>query len=195
MTTNADPQLLEKLRRSFKYFNRFMVGMWRLGMGPYVNWSPDVSGRVMVITHIGRKSGVKRQTPVNYDIVDGEIYCTAGFGSVSDWYRNILKNPQVEVWLPDGWWCGIAEDVSDSPDRLYLLRRVIRASGLAGYMFGLDARKMSDEEFDRATVPYRLVHIQRAEARTGSGGPGDLAWVWPLATMILLPLVLFRRSK
>jgi hypothetical protein len=51
---------------------------------------------------------------VNYAIVDGEVYCTAGFGAVSDWYRNIRTNPEVEVWLPDGWWAGVAEEVTDA---------------------------------------------------------------------------------
>ena len=67
----------------------------------------DLSGQIMVLTHTGRKSGLRRRTPVNYALVDGEVYCTAGFGQISDWYRNILANPQVEVWLPDGWWAGV----------------------------------------------------------------------------------------
>ena len=54
---------------------------------------------------------------------------------------------------------------------------------------------MTNAELEAVTVDYRLIHIRRTEARTGRGGPGDLAWVWPLATLILLPLVLFRRRK
>jgi hypothetical protein len=53
---------------------------------------------------------------------------------------------------------------------------------------------MNDEEFLEATKDYRLIHIQRNQARTGRNGPGDLAWFWPLATILLLPL-LFRRRK
>src|SRR5512142_3586419 len=146
---NFTPQQLNTLRKVFHSLNGFMVFMWKIGWGKAINMWPAGFGRIMVIKHRGRKSGREYLTPVNYAIVDDEIYCTAGFGSVSDWYRNMLKNPQVEVWLPDGWWCGVAEDVSDSPARLYLLREVIRASGLAGYMFGLAARKLSDAASDR----------------------------------------------
>jgi len=39
-----------------------------------------------------------------------------------------------------------------------------------------------------------VLHIRRTAERTGPQGPGDLAWVWPLATFLLLPLV-FRRKK
>ena len=68
-----DPQFEEKLRQGFKYLNKFMLLLWRLGLGNLLNAWPDVGGRIMVITHTGRKTGLKRQTPVNYTIIDGEV--------------------------------------------------------------------------------------------------------------------------
>ena len=191
---STNSQLEESLRQGFKYFNRFMLALWRLGLGPWINFWPEGSGQIMVITHIGRKSGLRRRTPVNYVIVDDEVYCTAGFGHISDWYRNILANPKVEVWLPNGWWAGEAQDISNSEDRIQIMRKVIIASGFAGRIAGLDPL-MSDEAFAEATNAYKLIHIKRTEARTGSDGPGDLAWIWPLATFILLPLALRRRRR
>jgi deazaflavin-dependent oxidoreductase (nitroreductase family) len=183
----------EKLRQGFKLFNRFMLLQWRLGLGGWLNIWPEGFGRILVITHTGRKTGMRRRTPVNYALVEGDIYCTAGFGQGSDWYRNILKNPQVEVWLPEGWWSGTAEDVSDSPERLLLLRQVLIASGFAARLAGINPHKISDSGLDQATQEYRLVRIRRAAACTGPGGPGELAWIWPLATWILLPLALRRK--
>jgi len=185
----------EQLRQGFKYFNRFMVFMWRLGLGSWVNMWPQGSGQIMVITHTGRKTGLRRRTPVNYALVDGELYCTAGFGPRTDWYRNILANPQVEVWLPDGWWAGVAEDITGDERALSLLRAVLIASGFAAPAAGLHPKTMTDDELAAATAHYRLIHIRRTEARTGPGGPGDLAWVWPLATFLLLPLALRRRRR
>jgi deazaflavin-dependent oxidoreductase (nitroreductase family) len=193
--TTTDSHIEERLRQGFKYFNRFMMLMWRLGLGPWINAWPEVGGRIMVITHTGRKTGIRRHTPVNYTIADGEIYCTAGFGSSSDWYRNIMANPEVEVWLPNGWWAGMAEEVADAETRMPLLRQVLIDTGFAARAAGIDPVTMTNEELDAATVDYPLIHIRRTEARTGPGGPGDLAWVWPLATMILLPWVLFRRKR
>jgi deazaflavin-dependent oxidoreductase (nitroreductase family) len=149
----------------------------------------------MVLTHTGHKTGLRRRTPVNYTIVDGEIYCTAGFGRASDWYRNIRANPQVEVWLPDGWWAGLTEEVDDPAQRLPLLHQVIIASGFAGRLAGLDPYRMTDAEFDAATASYRLLRIHREAERTGIGGPSDLAWIWPLATFVLLPLVFVGRKR
>lgn len=157
--SKSTPQQLESLRRFFHSLNRFMVWMWKRGWGKAINVWPAGLGRIMVIKHRGRKSGREYLTPVNYAIVDGEVYCTAGFGPLSDWYRNMLANPRVEVWLPDGRRAACAEDVSDSPKRLFLLRQVIIASGFAGPLFGVNQKKINDEQFDKVTKEYRLVHF------------------------------------
>ena len=181
-----------KLRQTFRYFNRFMLLMWRLGLGPWVNILPEYIGRIMVITHTGRKTGLLRRTPVNYAIVDGDVYCIAAYGPGTDWYNNLIANPQLEVWLPDGWWAGEARDISDSEDRLLLVRQVLVAAGFATPLFaGFSPATISDEELDKLTKPYRLIQISRTRACTGSEGPGDLALVWPIAVMVLLPLLVF----
>jgi deazaflavin-dependent oxidoreductase (nitroreductase family) len=192
--TTLNPELENKLRQGFKYLNRCMVMMWRLGLGKWLNMWPAGLGRYLVITHIGRKSGQRRRTPVNYAQVAEELYVTAGFGRGSDWYRNLLAHPQVEIWLPNGWWTGVAEEVLNPAQRLPILRQVIIDSGFAGRVVGLNPHTMTDEEFDRATRPYRLLHLRRVAPLTGEHGPGDLAWIWPGVAMVLLPIALFRRK-
>ena len=182
------------LRQFFKYLNNFMLLLWRLGLGRFVNIWPEVIGQIMVITHTGRKTGLKRRTPVNYAIVDGELYCVAGFGYISDWYRNLRQNPEVEVWLPQGWWAGIAEDITGTENWISLMRAVLIGGGFATYLAGINPHKITDEALERVARNYRLLHIHRKEARTGLDGPGDLAWVWPLATTLLL-LQAFRRRR
>lgn len=88
--------LADRLRRAFKALNRVMMLLWRLGLGGLVNVWPAVGGRVMVLTHTGRNTGLRRRSPVDYAIIAGDIYCMAGFGSVSDWYRKVTN-------LPDKW--------------------------------------------------------------------------------------------
>ena len=191
-----DPRTEERLRQGFKRcLNPFMLAMWRLGMGKWLKVWPEVSGNILVLVHIGRKTGIRRYQPLNYAILDGDLYCIAGFGGVSDWYRNILAHPLDEVWLTDGWWAGTAEDIIDTPERAHLMRQVMSGSGFSAYAFGINPRKMTDEEIDAGSAGYRLLRIHRSEARTGPGGPGDLEWVWHLATMILLGLLLFRRRR
>lgn len=186
----------EQLRQAFKkYLNPFMVTLFRLGLGNWFGVMPEISGNVMVLRHTGRKSGIRRHQPLNFAIVDGELYCTAGFGAKSDWYRNIIADPRVEVWLPDGWWEGTAEEVPDGPGRTGLLRAVLIGSGFAARVAGMDPAKMSDQEIEAAAAHYRLMRIRRTAARTGAGGPGDLAWIWPLAAMLLLAKGMGRRRR
>jgi deazaflavin-dependent oxidoreductase (nitroreductase family) len=193
MMDTTSTQINDLYRQTFKRFNRFMIWLWRLGFRRWINFWPSVVGRIMVLTHIGRKSGLRRQTPVNYASIDGDLYCMVGFGHVSDWYRNILENPNVEVWLPDSWWAGVAEDISDDERRIPLLREVVIASGFAGPMFGVNPHAMSDQELDAATKEYRLIRIQLTHRLSGPGGPGDLAWVWiPISLALALIVLLLR---
>jgi len=153
------PKQMNTLRRVFHAMNPFMVFMLRIGMGWMLEIMPSVSGRIMVIKHRGRKSGREYLTPVNYTVVDGGVYCTAGFGSVSDWYRNIMARPDIEILLPKGWRRAKAEDVTTSPRRVFLMRQVIIGSGFAGQLFGVNPKKLNDEQLDVVTKDYRLVHF------------------------------------
>jgi len=160
---NFTSEQMDTLRKVFRVMNRVMVFKWKIGLGKMINMWPAGFGHIMVIKHCGRKSGKEYLTPVNYAIVEGEIYCTAGFGSVSDWYRNMLVNPQIELWLPEGKRIAFAEDISDSPHRLFLLRQVIIASGFAAPLFGINPKKLNDEQLDAISKEYRLVHFTFAK--------------------------------
>lgn len=155
---------MNSLHKFFHAMNRFMVFLWKIGLGKAMNNWPAGFGRIMVIKHRGRRSGREYLTPVNYAIVDGQIYCTAGFGAISDWYRNMLANPRVELWLPEGRKLYCAEDHSESSNRLFLMRQVIIASGFAGPLFGIDQKKLNDEQLDAVTRDYRLVHFTEYHA-------------------------------
>lgn len=184
----------EQLRGLFRYFNRFMVLLWRLGFDRYFN-GQTCAGYIMVLKHRGRVSGKTYYTPVNFVRLGDDIFCMAGFGAGSDWYRNLGAQPQVEVWLPDGRWSGAAELLSGAANHLLILRQLIIASGFAAPAFGLHLDRMTEQDLQKLVETYRLVRIRRDAPLTGAGGPGDLAWVWPYTTLALLLLLLFRRRK
>ena len=163
-------------QRAFKRLNRVMLLLWRLGLGPLLNSWPSVGGRMMVLSHRGRVSGLQRRTPLNYAIVDGGVACVAGYGRRSDWYRNVLASPDVEVWLPHDRWTGVAHDVGEDPGRVALMRQVLLASGFAAVVAGVDPRRLDDTALAHATRDYRLVRIERTGVSTGPA-PDDLAWV------------------
>ncbi len=192
-----DDATAEQLRVAFRRFNPFMVAMWRLGLGRWMNVWPAGSGRIFVLGHTGRRTGSRRWTPLNFAIVDGELSCTAGFGTGSDWYRNVKAEPRVEVWTPGERWVGIVEDVSDHPERIRLLREVLVASGFAARVAGTDPRRMDDESLAAVTSPYRLLRIRRvadAAPLPAHPRPGDLTWWWAVVAGSVVALGVCRRA-
>lgn len=170
---------------SFKGLNKVMIMLHRLGLGPYI--SNPQTGYIMVLTTIGRKSGQKRRTPVNYAMVDGDIYCTAAFGKTSDWYHNLKATPQVEVWLGKHWWAGEAEEVTDRAEWLPIYRLILINSGFAAKTFlGIDPSTISNDALREVGAGQPVIRIRVERELSGPDGPGDLAWVWPLAVAALL---------
>jgi deazaflavin-dependent oxidoreductase (nitroreductase family) len=178
------PEVLKTLRKGFKQMNRGMVLLFRLGLGRLLNAWPSVGGRILVLNHVGRRSGRSYRTPVNYAESEHSLYCIAAFGNRTDWYRNALAEPALEVWLPDGRWRCQAEDASSDPRRLELVRAVLIASGFAAPLVGLRPRRMSDSELKAATETYRVLRLRRRDRL--EGGAGDLAWVWPIGLGVLV---------
>lgn len=57
-------------------------------------------GRLLKLTHIGRKSGKRRETVlevVKHDEGTGTFYVVSGWGEQSNWLRNVMVNPNVGV--------------------------------------------------------------------------------------------------
>ena len=58
-----------RLSAGFRYVNRALVLMWRLGLGRWLNVWPAGSGRIMVLGHTGRRSGRRFWTPLNLSLI------------------------------------------------------------------------------------------------------------------------------
>ena len=184
------PDVLDRMRDLFHRMNPSMGTLWRLGLAPAFGVWPSVFGRIMVVMHTGRITGTIYRTPLNFAPLDGAVYCLAGFGSRTDWYRNILAQPDIEVWLPNGRWAATATDASHDPDRVDRMREGLISSGFAARAIGLHPKRMSKAEIEEATASYKLVRIELLERR--SPGPGDLAWVWMVA-VVTIAILLRRR--
>ena len=82
--------------------------LYAIGLGPLV-------GRIiLLLTTTGRKSGMKRVTPLQYELIGRDYYLGAARGLQADWVRNIQSNPQVEVRTGRKHFLGIAEVVTES---------------------------------------------------------------------------------
>jgi len=180
------------VRKAFRYLNYLQVLFWRLGIGRWMSLWPEGLGTYMVITHFGRNSGRRYRTPVNFAMADGEIYCVAGYGSGSDWYKNMRVNPQVEIWHPDGWFVGLAEESPIKEETIPIVRQILINSGFVVKLLGLEPKRLTDEELMEECRGYKLIHLRRTAPRTGRTGPGDLVWLWPI---LLLAAICGKKRK
>lgn len=90
----------------FRALNKRMVENYRRGIGP-VNIT-------LLLTTTGRKSGLPRITPVQYEEVDGLIYVGSARGQKSDWFKNIVADPRVHVQMQKREFDAVAEAVTDT---------------------------------------------------------------------------------
>lgn len=181
-----NPRVVRVLRRLFWMLNKFLVvPSFRLGLGALLG-SP-YGGYVMVIKNRGRKSGKIRYTPVNYDIEQGQVYCAAGFGKISHWYKNIVADPQVELILPGGAVAAQAEVLPYGSSWLNHMRQVMKNSGFAVFLFGgFNPFTCSDEELREATEDYILLRFTPTGVGKGPSDRGGWMWLLPLIAFLLL---------
>jgi hypothetical protein len=83
------------MRRFFWFLNKyFMVPMFRLGFGPF--FGNPITGYIMVLKVIGRKTGKLRYAPVNYAIMDGTSTCASILASKPFCLEGRLRGRQLK---------------------------------------------------------------------------------------------------
>lgn len=96
---------------------------------------------VLVLTTTGRKSGLPRQTPLQYEEIEGVYYVGSARGVQADWYRNILADPRVEVQVGEEHFAGEARAIADVKEvadflqyrlerRPHMIGAIMQAEGL-----------------------------------------------------------------
>ncbi len=88
-----------------KALNARMAANYRLGFGP--------RKVVLLLTTRGRKSGLPRLTPLQFEQVGRDFYVASARGAQADWYKNILVDPHVQVEIGSQRFDALAEPVED----------------------------------------------------------------------------------
>lgn len=81
-------------RGFMRWLFRLPIGLYRMHLG----WV--LGGRFLLLRHIGRKSGLPRQTVVEvvcHAAADDTYIIASGFGERTDWLRNLAHNPDVTI--------------------------------------------------------------------------------------------------
>jgi len=72
-----------------------------------------MSRMVLLLTTTGRKTGLPRTTPLQYEEIDGVYYIASARGQQADWFRNLQANPQVQVAVRERRFAALAEPITD----------------------------------------------------------------------------------
>lgn len=87
---HGDEQTKNKTFRQFKFMNRyFVVPLYRIYFIPLLG----IGRLILLLTTIGRKSGMKRYSPLEYHRINKIVHIFSSRGKQSDWYKNIVKTP------------------------------------------------------------------------------------------------------
>jgi deazaflavin-dependent oxidoreductase (nitroreductase family) len=146
------------LRAFFRLVNRFIVvPAFHRGLGRII--SNSLTGDIMVLGIAGRKTGKIRYTPVSYARIGPRVYCYQGKEMKGQWYLNLLANPEVEVFLPNGRFFGYSEEISDTAERLQAMRQILLGSGLNSSMYGFDPEAAPDDVVREKTKDIPVIRI------------------------------------
>jgi deazaflavin-dependent oxidoreductase (nitroreductase family) len=190
-------RLLPALHDGFTTFNKYLsVPALEMGLGRYM--SNPLTGYLMILRTHGRKSGQMRDAPLGYTIVDNHVYCMAGFGRPTHWFRNILADPNVEVILPSRAFSGVAEEVTDPKERRRALVPLLRSMGVIAGMIGMgNPWRDSPEAIERKCEGMPLVRIRATGIAAGPDDPGG--WFWVVVSLVsgwwLLRMLRGRRGR
>jgi len=185
-------ELIEPLYRGFRVANRYLaLPMLRAGLG--VIMSTPLTGSLMILRTRGRKTGLLRETPLGYAILDGSVWCCAGFGVQTQWYRNILADPHVEVVLANGSaFAGTAEVVADPVAFATGFRHLILSMGVLGSRTVGDVSTASDAAVVAMGEGLPLIRIRPTGIAAGPADPGGWLWLVPVLSCLWW---LVRRSR
>lgn len=117
--------------RWMRRMNRVMARNYQRGIGP--------GKLVLLLTTTGRKSGLPRLTPLQYEEMGGVYYVGSARGPNADWFRNIQANPHVQVETKEKHFHALAEAVTE-PVRVadFLAERLKRHPWMIGLLMRLE---------------------------------------------------------
>jgi deazaflavin-dependent oxidoreductase (nitroreductase family) len=128
--------------------------LYALGLGPLI-------GRlILLLTTTGRRSGLPRVTPLQYEKIDGSICVASIRGVRADWIQNILANPRVKVQLKSCQFEGTAQLITD-PIRIaeFLELRLERHPRMIGRILKLEGLGAKPSRTELEAYASRLAMV------------------------------------
>lgn len=171
---------------------RAPIYLYRAGLGWMLN------GRFLLLNHIGRKSGQRRQAVlevVDYDRETDTYYVAAGFGPKSQWFRNIKANPEVTIQVGTRKLAVTADILSPTESGEMMVQYAHRMPALAKELTRVIGYKLSgsDDEYRQLAAEHIPFVAMRPKLVLDDGhNPLPLA---ALAGVTVLLGLLIRRKR
>jgi len=144
--------------RMMRSLNRLAVKRLKTGKG-----GPKF---VLLLTTTGRKSGLPRQTPLQFEVVDGEYVLGSARGLGADWVQNILACPQVTVEAGGRMFAATAEVLSDTAKIAdFFMLRLQRRPLMMRMMFLMEGLSLNPvrADFEKLAASKVVVVVLRPE--------------------------------
>jgi deazaflavin-dependent oxidoreductase (nitroreductase family) len=187
----ARERAVRAVDRALRGLNRWlMVPALRLGLGAWLG--TPFGGYILLLRVRGRRTGIVRDTPLSYLVADGAAWVLAGFGTRTQWYRNLVADPTVDVWLPGRTYRCRAEVAGDDDVRRRILPRLVRNTGAPALLIGCDPWRASDDRIVELLSGVPLIRLAPLAGPIAAGpdDPGGSAWIWRQGLAVLATLAL-----
>jgi deazaflavin-dependent oxidoreductase (nitroreductase family) len=191
--------VLNPLRRAFLVLNRWVAApLMRAGGGPLL--ATPAAGSILLLRTTGRKSGLVREAPLGYTVIDGRAVVVAGYGRNAHWFRNALAEPAVEVLLPGARIAGRAVEITEPAELRAAFRTLVESMGVVGRLTLGDVRGKTDAEVDTLTQGFPVLAIKPTAILPGPFDPGGIGTRINSASSVLLvaaglAVVVWHRKK
>jgi deazaflavin-dependent oxidoreductase (nitroreductase family) len=121
---------------------------------------------VLLLTTKGRKSGVPRVTPLQYEDIEGVIHVASARGVQADWVRNLQADPHVTVQIGSTGFEAIAEPILDAARIADFLEfRLARHPKMIGALLRAEGlpRRHTRRDLEQFSQGKAVVALRRAE--------------------------------
>ena len=191
--------LLAPLRKAFLVLNRWIAApLIRAGGGPLL--TTPVAGSILLLRTTGRKSGLVREAPLGYTVLDGRVVVVAGYGHTAHWFLNAVADPEVEMMLPGARIAGQAEEITEPDERRAAFRTLIQSMGVVGRLTLGDVSGKGDDEVDLLAQAFPILAITPTAVLPGPFDPGGIGTrintaLWVIVGAAGLSAVVSRRRR
>jgi deazaflavin-dependent oxidoreductase (nitroreductase family) len=160
-----------------KWLFKTPILLYRLGLG-------FVVGRLfMLMTTVGRKSGQPRRTAIEFHEYKGRKYVFSGWGTKTDWFRNITAHPHITIQTWRGAESVTARRLTAEAELAEAFEFAMSNPSLRVVMKSLGF-ELTLEQFLAQRERFTFVTFDPTDQPTPAPLPADLAWTW----VITLPL-------